>query len=117
MPGYLAVDLFFVLSGFVIAANYTDRLANQLSVAKFFEVRLIRLFPLYVLGFALGIAKMLAGHALHIPSGAQEGNISCALLFGTLMLPNPCLLADPQGAGLYLFPLNRRLGPYFSSLA
>src|SRR5205085_12699808 len=55
LPGsYLAVDLFFVLSGFVIAFAYEDRLASGLSAWRFAWVRVVRLYPLYVLGIALG---------------------------------------------------------------
>ena len=53
--GFLAVDFFFCLSGFVIAYAYDDRMAN-LGVKGFFKARLIRLHPLVVLGSVLGIA-------------------------------------------------------------
>lgn len=52
--GYLAVDLFFVLSGFVIEHAYGNRLGTSVSVRTFIETRLIRFWPLYVLGLALG---------------------------------------------------------------
>src|SRR3954447_25021058 len=46
--GFLFVDFFFVLSGFVIAANYRDKIASEYSILKFFFLRLGRLYPLYV---------------------------------------------------------------------
>jgi peptidoglycan/LPS O-acetylase OafA/YrhL len=53
--GYLAVDLFFLLSGFVIASSYEARLADgRLSVAAFVKLRLIRFYPMYLVGVALG---------------------------------------------------------------
>ena len=44
---YLFVDFFFVLSGFVIAANYQARLGNGFGVTKFMLLRFGRLYPLY----------------------------------------------------------------------
>jgi len=52
--GFLAVDFFFCLSGFVIAYAYDDRI-GRLGLAEFFRSRLIRLHPLVVFGSLLGI--------------------------------------------------------------
>ena len=43
--GYLAVDFFFVLSGFVIGYAYDSRWNEGLTVGQFFKRRLIRLHP------------------------------------------------------------------------
>ena len=51
--GYLAVDFFFVLSGFVIGYAYDDRW-GRMTVGGFFERRLIRLQPMAVPGMAVG---------------------------------------------------------------
>lgn len=51
--GYLAVDFFFVLSGFVIGYAYDDRW-NNMSVTEFFKRRLIRLHPMIVVGMIVG---------------------------------------------------------------
>lgn len=51
--GYLAVDFFFLLSGFVIGYAYDGRW-NQLTVTGFLRRRLERLQPLVVLGMTLG---------------------------------------------------------------
>ena len=50
----LAVDLFFCLSGFVLAYSYRHRLGHDLSLSAFFIKRLIRLSPLFLTGFSLG---------------------------------------------------------------
>ncbi|MDA4698732.1 acyltransferase, partial [Enterobacter hormaechei] len=47
--GYLAVDFFFLLSGFVIAHAYDDRW-NKMTIGQFFKRRLIRLHPLIIAG-------------------------------------------------------------------
>src|ERR1700761_290962 len=52
----LAVDFFFILSGFVVAYAYEARLQSTLSLASFARVRLIRLYPLIFLGVSMGVA-------------------------------------------------------------
>lgn len=52
--GYLAVDLFFGLSGFVIALAYDQRLREGLGLARFTCNRLIRIYPMYLAGLLLG---------------------------------------------------------------
>ena len=52
--GYLAVDFFFILSGFVIGYAYDDRWAKSLTLKDFFKRRLIRLHPMVVMGAVLG---------------------------------------------------------------
>lgn len=47
---FLAVDLFFLLSGFAIAYAYDDRLTQPGFIGKFLSIKLIRLYPLYFLG-------------------------------------------------------------------
>jgi peptidoglycan/LPS O-acetylase OafA/YrhL len=53
--GYLAVDLFFLLSGFVIAHSYGERLRSGMTLREFMLQRLIRLYPLYLLGMVLAL--------------------------------------------------------------
>ncbi|MBB6130715.1 acyltransferase family protein [Mucilaginibacter lappiensis] len=51
--GYLAVDFFFLLSGFVIGYAYDDRW-HKMTIGSFFKRRIERLQPLVVLGMTLG---------------------------------------------------------------
>ena len=51
--GYLAVDFFFVLSGFVVGYAYDDRW-GKMSAGDFFKRRLIRLQPMIVMGMIIG---------------------------------------------------------------
>ena len=51
---YLAVDVFFLLSGFVVASAYESRLKSGAGVGWFFSVRMARLYPLYLFGLVLG---------------------------------------------------------------
>ncbi|MDX8445971.1 acyltransferase family protein [Mesorhizobium captivum] len=52
---YLFVDFFFVLSGFVIAANYRSRLAEGFGIGRFMILRLGRIYPLHALTLLLFI--------------------------------------------------------------
>jgi peptidoglycan/LPS O-acetylase OafA/YrhL len=51
--GYLAVDFFFLLSGFVISYAYDDRW-DKLTIGNFFSRRLQRLQPMVVMGMIIG---------------------------------------------------------------
>ena len=51
--GYLAVDFFFLLSGFVIGYAYDDRW-HKMSIGDFFKRRLIRLQPMVIMGSVIG---------------------------------------------------------------
>jgi peptidoglycan/LPS O-acetylase OafA/YrhL len=64
---YLAVDFFFMLSGFVLARAYLNRLGKSLSFAEFISRRLQRLYPLTFLGAALGALAFFIDHHGHVP--------------------------------------------------
>lgn len=57
--GYLAVDMFFVLSGFVIEHAYGQKLRAGLGVWRFTKLRLIRFYPLYLVGLLAGVGLEL----------------------------------------------------------
>jgi peptidoglycan/LPS O-acetylase OafA/YrhL len=54
----LAVDLFFCLSGFVVAFSYLERLQTSMSIREFLLRRGVRLYPMFVAGFALGTVAL-----------------------------------------------------------
>ena len=49
LNGALFVDFFFVLSGFVIAYNYSTKINTTLDLLKFKLKRILRLYPLHIL--------------------------------------------------------------------
>src|SRR5579863_2770853 len=60
---YLAVDMFFMLSGFVISASYDRRFEEGLSTRAFLAARLKRLTPVYWGGMVLcTLAALVAPH-------------------------------------------------------
>lgn len=86
---YLAVDLFFGLSGFVVAHAYSPRLTKGLSALAFLRVRVVRLWPLYALGLAVGVTAMVGmrmAHDLTISSKAVAEHLGFHLLFLPLLV-------------------------------
>ena len=63
--GHIAVDFFFILSGFVISYAYDDRWTapgeKRLTLGNFFKRRLIRLHPMLVMGMFIGFITFLIG--------------------------------------------------------
>lgn len=88
---YLAVDFFFILSGFVIDYAYTSRLQTRLSIVGFAKIRVIRLFPLIFAGASLGALVIIIGRGwLHL---GQWSNL-VSYPFALLALPVPAFLAS-----------------------
>ena len=86
--GFMAVDLFFVLSGFVIAHAYEQRLAAGLAPARFLMMRYLRLWPVYVLGAVIGLAAA-ALHALPGRDNLTHAQVWQTAPFALAMLPGP----------------------------
>ncbi len=83
--GALAVDFFFMLSGFVIAYSYEERLrSGGLSAGRFIATRSIRLLPMALLGLVLGATALSIGGAVRI-----DGALAVHALLGVLLLPDP----------------------------
>ena len=86
----LAVDLFFVLSGFVLSSAYDGRFAGGMSWRGFIKARWVRLYPLYLLGFFLGTFAEILSIRYH--RGAIElspAQFWTTLPFAAVMLPAP----------------------------
>ncbi|MDE2334337.1 MAG: acyltransferase [Rhodospirillales bacterium] len=82
----LAVDFFFLLSGFVITHAYEKRLLSALSLGGFLRIRLTRLYPLYLLGLVIGVA-VYAGRTALIGHTAAGPDVAIAIASNLLMLP------------------------------
>ncbi len=108
LPGrYLAVDFFFVLSGFVLAHVYAERLKSGMSMWAFMRVRVVRLYPLYLVG-ALAGAVLAALYALKGWGTWSPAQVASSLAFALFMLPCPPAASLWPNAP---FPLN---GPSWS---
>lgn len=98
---YLAVDFFFILSGFVLAYVYGERLQRGMTFLTFMRVRLIRLYPLYLA--AVLIAAVLS--AISVIKGWQTFSlwqVFTSLGFALVLLPCPPGLSIAPNS---LFPL------------
>ncbi|WP_442772976.1 acyltransferase family protein [Paenirhodobacter enshiensis] len=92
--GYLAVDLFFMMSGVVIAMNYGERLRDgSLSRVDFLRRRFLRLYPVYMVGGVLGLA-VLAVLTLIGEDWSTPVTLASGLLWHLLMLPEPLFRGD-----------------------
>ena len=86
--GYLAVDFFFVLSGFVIGYAYDDRWSSM-TTWGFFKRRLVRLHPMVVAGTVIGAALFFFGEYEGFPLISKCSGWMFALCFvmGIFMIP------------------------------
>ena len=88
--GYLAVDFFFMLSGYVMAHAYDDRW-DTMTVWDFFKRRLIRLHPLIVLGMTIGALLFYFQAAPMFPNiaGTPVWKMLAIMAIGYTLLPVP----------------------------
>lgn len=86
--GYLAVDFFFVLSGFVVGYAYDDRW-DKMSTGSFFKRRLIRLHPMVVVSTLIGASFFYLQDcdAFSNISQTGAGKFLLCILLGILMIP------------------------------
>ncbi len=98
--GFLAVDFFFCLSGFVTGYAYDDRLGTT-GIWNFFKLRMIRLHPLVVLGTVLGLLTFLFD-PFGEPAVYSAGRLALIFLCSLLMIPFPVM----EDRGFNNFGLN-----------
>jgi peptidoglycan/LPS O-acetylase OafA/YrhL len=109
--GYLAVDFFFLLSGFVVAYAYDDRWA-QMTQWEFYKRRLIRLQPMLILGTVIGALFyyfQASDELFPQIAGMEVWKVIVTMLIGFTLLPVPPSL-EIRGWG-EMQPLN---GPAWS---
>jgi peptidoglycan/LPS O-acetylase OafA/YrhL len=88
--GYLAVDFFFMLSGFVIAYAYDDRWGSM-TQWDFYKRRLIRLQPMVIIGSLIGAALfyLQKGPAFPLIASTPVWKMLLVMLWGCTLLPLP----------------------------
>ena len=104
--GYLAVDFFFVLSGFVIGYAYDDRW-NKITVVEFFKRRLVRLHPMVIMGMIIGAVGFYfqQGALWPIISTIPVWKMLLVMLIGFTIIPLPPSSMDIRGWH-EMYPLN-----------
>jgi peptidoglycan/LPS O-acetylase OafA/YrhL len=105
---YLAVDVFFVLSGFVIAFTYLSRIDMGMSFIAFLGARFARLWPIFFITTLLGFSH---AKAIELARGVQPSGAPDSLVLGANFFFIPDLAAIGNQA---LFPFN---GPSWSIMA
>lgn len=98
---WLFVDFFFVLSGFVIAGAYGERLRQGFSTVRFMLLRLGRIYPLHLLVLGLAVAELAArlavqGDAYAIGDRSAGGLVLSALLLQWVNWPGTMLWSPPS---------------------
>lgn len=108
--GYLAVDFFFMLSGYVMAHAYDDRW-DSMTPLDFFKRRLIRLHPLILLGMVLGALTFFFQESAVFPKVADTSfwTLILVMVIGITLIPIPPSM-DVRGWN-EMHPLN---GPAWS---
>ncbi|MGM9803178.1 MAG: acyltransferase family protein [Muribaculaceae bacterium] len=89
--GYLAVDFFFMLSGFVVGYAYDDRW-QQMSLKSFFKRRIIRLHPMVIMGCIVGAVFYFfqtSEQAFPPTLTTTVPMVLAVMLYGFTMLPLP----------------------------
>ncbi|MCD4487342.1 acyltransferase [Chromobacterium vaccinii] len=103
-PGaWVSVDLFFILSGFVISHSYGRKILSGMNFLEFIKIRLIRLAPLYFIALLLGIFAAL------LTTKGRENEIYTLGVFGIFLIPSDSQMTWPFGLDYVqgsLFPLN-----------
>ncbi|MBS1577041.1 MAG: acyltransferase [Bacteroidetes bacterium] len=97
--GFLAVDFFFCLSGFVTGYAYDNRI-RKMGVKEFFKLRLIRLHPLVVLGCLLGLLGYLLDPFV-APVAHSAGKIALLFIGSLFLIPLP--LMEERAFNLFAF--------------
>lgn len=88
--GYLAVDFFFLLSGFVVAYAYDDRW-EKLTQWEFYKRRLIRLQPMVIMGMIIGAIfyYFQASNVFPQIAGMEVWKVILTMVIGFTLLPIP----------------------------
>jgi len=104
---YLAVDLFFVLSGFVLSLSYDRLFRSGMNPMTFMRLRLVRLLPLSMVGAALGLASQIIAS----PTNLTPPQSILSTLLTAISVPTP-----PLASSRILFPFNTAFWSLFFEL-
>src|SRR5829696_6619584 len=112
LPAFLAVDLFFMLSGFVIAYAYGQKLDRGLTWSRFMAARSIRLFPMLAVGTVLGVVVSVVKQSVQPIIIPEESLIY--LVPALLLIPTGLLhTRDWFDGGIAIYPFNSPMWSLF----
>lgn len=110
--GAIVVDAFFALSGFVLAYAYEPKFQTGMGAGEFMLHRIVRLFPLYLLGTLLVYVTLLVFTIGDADGATRAGGISLQLAPQLFLLPSP-----PQLGAADVYSLNVPAYTLFCELA
>jgi peptidoglycan/LPS O-acetylase OafA/YrhL len=108
---FIAVDFFFILSGFVIFHAYGEKLRNGLPASEYLARRVGRLYPMLALGLLVGL-PVLYINTVSTPSDYTRHDIVSTLASNFAMLPyitGKKQIVDHATRAVHLFPSNNAL--------
>jgi peptidoglycan/LPS O-acetylase OafA/YrhL len=97
--GYLCVDFFFLLSGYVIANSYDAKILNGFGAKQFLVVRIARLWPLVLLSTLIAFAVQVLRYRRDMPD-LDNLDLAISLACNLVMMPSP------SSPNIVLFPFN-----------
>jgi peptidoglycan/LPS O-acetylase OafA/YrhL len=112
----VAVDTFFVISGFVIAHSYDERLRRGMPASEYLYRRVVRLYPMFIIGLLIGAVVLYYGDYSGAIAYPKENILSG-------VLPNLFYLPFFNGERIYfnfevgqVFPANPPAWSLFSEM-
>jgi peptidoglycan/LPS O-acetylase OafA/YrhL len=109
---HLAVDFFFLLSGFVMDHAYADRLRQGLGFGRFFLLRVIRLWPMIAAGAVVGLVRETMRATIGHDPDASLAAASYRFVLNLFLVPDVW-----SGLDAAKFPLNIAMWSLFAEFA
>ena len=85
--GFIAVDLFFMLSGFVLAHSYGARLQRNMGYFEYILKRIIRLYPMFLLGVVVGAPVLWLDAKSGLATNSTR-DISGSIFYNFMFIPD-----------------------------
>lgn len=128
--GFISVSYFILLSGFVLAYNYSERARKgELDRKRFYEARFTRIYPIYLLSLLLSLGQLKAERPTHSPGMFWAGLVLTPLLLQGFVpavatfLNTPAWTMSAEAAYYLIFPWlakwkrPQRIAPHLGKMA
>ena len=128
--GFISVSYFILLSGFVLAYNYSERARNgELDRKRFWEARFTRIYPIYLLSLLLSLGQLSGEYPTHTKAMFWTGLVLTPLLLQgfvpsvSTFLNTPAWTMSAEAAYYVLFPFvakwkrPERIAPHVMKMA
>ena len=109
--GFISVSYFILLSGFVLAYNYSERARNgELDRKRFWEARVTRIYPIYFLSLVLSLGQLSGEYPVHTKAMFWTGVVLTPLLLQGFVpavatfLNTPAWTMSAEAAYYMIFP-------------